>query len=134
MARRMSTVNRRRLTAHFSLSEFDCHDGTPVPEASTRALRMFCHVYLEPLRAIFGPVVILSGYRTKTYNRRIGGVPGSYHIYDEHPGTSCADLACRTGRPSDWARELERLGAAGVGIYGGYVHVDNRAGESHWMG
>ena len=97
--------------------------------------------YLEPMRAKFGSCVVLSGYRHRAYNRRIGGAMFSQHIYDVTPGTVAADVRFARGGPRNWgayAKELRgkyRKGG-GIGIYiaSDFVHVDNRTYNADWSG
>jgi uncharacterized protein YcbK (DUF882 family) len=101
------------LSPHFSRSEFDCHDGTrasPDPQ--------LIH-HLELLRSLRGkPLRIVSGFRTATYNRRIGGAPHSYHVLN-----MAADLPAGAAT----ADEARRAGFTGIGVCGGWaVHVDVR--------
>lgn len=62
-----------RLTENFILEEFNCKDGTKVPkEYINNVLRLAQE--LQKLRAyIKEPIIIISGYRTKEYNIRVGG-------------------------------------------------------------
>jgi hypothetical protein len=66
-------ATRKRLSKHFTVEEFDCHDGTKVPKRDYKGLQYLCRVYLEPLRKKYGAVHVNSGYRTRAYNARIGG-------------------------------------------------------------
>jgi uncharacterized protein YcbK (DUF882 family) len=120
------------LTPHFRTEEFDCHDGTPVPAYAYDALRHLCRGWLEPLRRAWGPVTIISGFRTPEHNRSVGGAPGSYHVYRATRAGVAADVRCARGRPADWKRTLERLEAHGLGIYSAHVHVDTRPGSARW--
>ena len=126
-----------RITAHFRLREFACRDGTPVPPSAHAALRRLCERYLEPMRERFGPGTVVSGYRPRAYNERIGGAARSRHVYDEHRDEAAADVRFARGTPKEWADEAERLGAPGVGRYerSGFVHVDTRRGPpARWSG
>lgn len=123
-----------QLTPHFRVEEFDCHDGTKVPKAAVPALNRLATKFLEPLRAKFGACKVMSGYRHRAYNRRIGGATQSQHIYDDDPSSVAADLIFARGTPREWAAEADRLGAGGVGTYSTFVHVDNRPGRARWSG
>lgn len=121
----------KQMSPHFHASEFDCHDGTPVPEQSYEALRHLCKTYLEPLRARFGSVRITSGHRHEVYNRSIGGASESMHIYDlpeRNYGVCASDVECERGTPQEWAAFLETLNPGGLCAYpaSNFVHVDNR--------
>jgi uncharacterized protein YcbK (DUF882 family) len=126
-----------RITPHFRVAEFDCQDGTPVPVAAHDAVRRLCDRYLERMRARFGPARVLSGFRHRAYNDRIGGARKSIHCYEEHPDQVAADLQFARGTPADWAAFADKLGAPGVGRYDDsrFVHVDNRTtGRARWSG
>jgi hypothetical protein len=123
-----------QLTEHFNVREFDCHDGRRVPLVAVPALERLCERILEPMRAEFGACDVMSGYRPADYNRRIGGASLSQHIYELGPDSVAADLTFAHGRPSDWYRMADSLGAGGAGRYPGFVHVDNRPGRARWSG
>jgi predicted RNase H-like nuclease (RuvC/YqgF family) len=132
-----------QMSPHFHRSEFDCRDGTPVPDAAIPALRDLCMDFLEPLRASGGVVYINSGYRTRSYNAAIGGVGNSVHIYDEKPSMVAADHMQSGRSPSEVADFHENnpkddLQAIGLGRYATFTHIDNRGRggwpESRWYG
>lgn len=134
-------ATRKRLSKHFTIEEFDCRDGTKVSPRDYAGLEYLCRTYLEPLRAKYGRVSIHSGFRTRSYNARIGGASNSYHIYTAHDGNDQAcDFSCAKGRPSDWHRTLtflrnkHRGGKGGLGLYSSFVHVDIRDYKSDWRG
>lgn len=128
-----------KLTDNFSMWEFDCHDGTPVP------VMYHGNVYrlataLERLRGLRRgrAIAVISGWRTVTHNRAVGGASDSSHLTGEG-----ADI--RSGSPAELhAFILEEYKAGtfpelgGVGIYPGWVHFDIRkARDGHlrrWTG
>lgn len=123
-----------QLTPNFHVREFACKDGRQVPAFAVPALTSLCVTYLEPLRATFGPCLVMSGYRPADYNARIGGAKFSQHIYEITPSSVAADLIFRTGSPAQWAQLADNLGAGGVGRYPSFVHVDNRPDRARWSG
>lgn len=134
-------MTRHRLSKNFVVEEFDCHDGTKVPKRDYDGLEYLCKTFLEPLRKDFGSVHINSGFRTKSYNARIGGASQSYHVYTIHDGNDqAADITCKKGRPSDWHAKLNRIrsarrgGKGGLGLYSSFVHVDIRDYKADWRG
>jgi len=134
-------ATRHRLSAHFTVEEFDCHDGTRVSPREHNGLEYLCRQFLEPLRKKYGAVHVNSGYRTASYNRRIGGAPNSMHIYDQHDGNDqAADVTCARGRPTEWhaflagLRRTKRNGKGGLGLYPSFVHVDIRDYQADWRG
>jgi hypothetical protein len=76
-----------RLTAHFNLAEFTRSESAkrhgvsnnPTPEHLENII-VLCERILEPIRAKYGPIVISSGYRSKTLNHYIGGALKSQHL------------------------------------------------------
>jgi peptidase M15-like protein len=122
------------LAPHFKLSEFHCHDGTPVPENTVDGLIRLCVDVLESMRAKFGVCTVSSGFRSKSHNESVGGASSSYHRYDLRPGKAASDVKFRTGTPTAWSEEADRIlgNAGGVGLYPTFVHVDNRTDK--WRG
>lgn len=137
--RRPKRPVKGQLTENFHISEFNCHDGTPVPAYMEDDLRALCQRVLEPLRAEYGPAVINSGYRPTAYNASIGGEPNSFHIYDVRKSQPAADSRYARGNPTAWgATAKARLWGpgGGVGIYpsSGFIHCDTRTYRSEWWG
>lgn len=119
----------RQLSPNFNLSEFHCRDGTPVPDNTVDGLERLCVEVLQPLRDKFGVGTVSSGFRSKSHNEKVNGASRSYHRYDLRPGFAAADMKFRTGSPSAWADEADRIlgSRGGVGRYSTFVHVDNRS-------
>ena len=134
-------ATRHRLSKHFTVEEFDCRDGTKVQARDYDGLEYLCRVYLERLRKKYGPIRVNSGFRTASYNARIGGASNSYHVYTAHDGADQAvDISCRKGGPRDWHRSAnwirkhKRNGRGGLGLYSTFVHIDLRDYTSDWRG
>lgn len=134
-------ATRHRLSTHFVVEEFDCHNGQKVKSRDYNGLEYLCKTYLEPLRKKYGAVKINSGYRPTAYNASIGGASRSYHNYDIHDGNDhAADITCRHGAPSGWhatlnaIRAKQRNGKGGLGLYPSFVHVDIRDYKADWRG
>lgn len=134
-------ATRKRLSTHFTVEEFDCHDGTKVMKRDYNGLSFLCKAFLEPLRAKYGRVTINSGFRTAAYNRRIGGASKSFHVYTIHDGNDhAADIRCARGTPREWhatlnyLRKTKRGGRGGLGLYDNFVHVDCRDYKADWRG
>jgi uncharacterized protein YcbK (DUF882 family) len=98
-----TTTTRLQLSAHFTIEEFDCHDGTRVPEAAIPALKELCTFVLEPMRQKYGACSVHSGYRTVSHNASVGGEPHSRHIYEQHPRSVAADVEFAAGTVAQWA-------------------------------
>lgn len=118
-----------KITTHFTLLEFACRDGTPYPTRWIESrLYPLCET-LETIRTRVGkPVRVLSGYRTETYNRRVGGARRSQHVEGRAADIKVAGLTAAALHAVVLALRkgncLPRLG--GLGLYPGFVHVDVR--------
>jgi zinc D-Ala-D-Ala carboxypeptidase len=77
----------KQLTPHFNLSEFRCPCCDDVIESAAFLLA----ARLEPVRLIFGPIIITSGYRCQRHNTAIGGRTFSQHLTGQ-----AADILCTT--------------------------------------
>ncbi len=53
------------------------------PEVIIPRLRTLCQQVLEPLRKQFGPITVLSGFRSDCLNYVVGGVENSQHCLGE---------------------------------------------------
>lgn len=123
---------RGNLTEHFSMVEFNCREGGPVPDYMEDSLRDLCKRVLEPMRAKFGACHINSGHRWEDYNRKIGGASLSYHVYENRKNQPAADCTYATGTPAQWAAYARELGVGGVGQYSSFVHQDTGPRRDWW--
>lgn len=68
-----------KISPNFTLGEFQCKDGADKVIYDTVILAR-----LEKIRAYYGgKITITSGYRTASYNKRIGGYIYSAHMYGQ---------------------------------------------------
>ena len=89
------------LSRHFTLGEFLHLDKYPenIPSVQDVVNMTYgCHQLLEPARIIVGPIIINSGFRSDSVNRKVGGVSNSQHLFGQ-----AADI-----RPKDPA-QFQRL-------------------------
>lgn len=124
-------------TAHFNSSEFDCKDGTTVPEPYMGNVVALC-LALEHLRLVVDePITIISGYRTRKYNRKCGGAEKSQHLAGK-----ASDIRVEGKTPEEVAAILEDLirsgtiPQGGIGVYPkqNFVHYDIRGKRARWKG
>lgn len=127
-----------RPSKNLAWFELACKDGTPYPEKwrSSRALKL--GVVFEIIRAAFGnkPIVVLSGYRTPSWNRKIGGARNSQHVEGR-----ALDLRPPNGvNPKAFYEVIKQFALEtdirGIGLYKTFVHVDIRP-QTHltvWKG
>ena len=120
---------RIRFSTHFVLGEFACKDESPVilvhPDLPLLLDAIRKKLFLKYCTDVV--ININSGYRTVSYNKKIGGEENSRHIFG-----MAADIVAfyrEDGRkvvisPSVVAEIAEDLGAGGVGLYDTFTHVD----------
>lgn len=124
-----------KLTKNFIRQEFDCRDGTPVPDSLLPNLQKLAE-NLQVLRDYIGkPIHINSGYRSPSHNKKIGGATQSQHLL-----ATAADITVRDMTPSQVYRAIEKLIKSGqmhnggLGLYKGFVHYDVRPSPARWKG
>lgn len=123
-----------QLTKNFTRQEFDCKDGTIVPDKyleNCRKVAKNLQVLRDTLKV---PITITgSGYRTPSHNAKVGGAKNSQHLY-----CNAADINAKGYTPKKLASEIEKLIASGkmeqggIGIYKGFVHYDRRGTKARW--
>lgn len=127
-------MKKMQLTKNFSLKEFDCKDGTPVPSEFIDNCKELAE-NLQALRDYLNvPVTITgSGYRTPSHNKKVGGAKNSQHLV-----AKAADINAKGYTPIKLAAVIEKLikegkmKQGGIGIYKGFVHYDIRGTKARW--
>jgi len=100
---------------YFSKKEFECKDGS-------RACKMNMHFVkrLDEIREEFGKMIITSGYRTPSWNLKIGGVPNSAHTKG-----LAADVLCETSsKRFKLVKIAIEKGIRRIGIGKDFIHLD----------
>ena len=122
-----------QLEKNFKLKEFKCRDGTPVPEELMDNVKLLAK-NLQVIRDyIKSPIRIISGYRTKKYNTRIGGARRSQHML-----AKAGELRTSTHTPQELREVIVKLikegkiMKGGVGLYNTFVHYDVRGRNARW--
>jgi uncharacterized protein YcbK (DUF882 family) len=122
-----------KLTENFSLAEFACKDGSPVPQELIPNVQLLAE-NLQVLRDFLGePIHVNSGYRTPAYNAKIGGEPNSFH-----KKAMASDITVKSKTPKQLHTIIEKLIAekkmkqGGLGLYPGFVHYDVRGTKARW--
>lgn len=113
------------LSNNFKVKEFACNDGSDTVLISDDLVDL-----LQKIRDHFGvAVTINSGYRTSTYNKKVGGATNSQHV----KGTA-ADIVAKGVDPLTVAQYAEYLmpNSGGIGVYQTFTHVDVRTSRSRW--
>ncbi len=113
--------NNIRLSLHFKLSEFCKLDKYPENSPLIQHvvnMTYGCHMLLEPARLIVGPIIINSGFRCESVNRKVGGVSNSQHLLGQ-----AADI-----RPKDPA-QFSKL----VEFFRNWEYTDQLLTGSGWL-
>ncbi len=116
-----------KLSANFKVREFACNDGSDPIFISLELVEV-----LQKIRDHFGkPVNINSGFRTASYNKKVGGATYSQHLYG-----NAADIRISGISPKSIAAYAETLlpKKGGIGTYRDFVHIDVREVKSRWNG
>jgi hypothetical protein len=114
------------LSTNFKVKRFACKDGTDTTPIDSKLVNI-----LQTISDHFGKTVtITSGYRTVTYNSKIGGEKNSFHTRG-----MAADITISGVQPLTVARYAESIGVQGIGLYenSGFVHVDSRDFKHFWV-
>lgn len=78
----------------FNMKEFECRDGSVMPDEAKENLTALVDVVLDPARERFGKAIkVNSGYRTEAYCLKIGSTANSQHCCKL--GSAAADI-CAT--------------------------------------
>ena len=122
----MKTDSDKKLSEHFTVREFACHDGSDTVKIDMQLIRQ-----LETIRAHFGgkPIHINSAYRTPEHNAKVGGSKNSYHMKG-----MAADIVVQGVDSRTVAQYAESLGINGIGWYEAkkFTHLDNRSRRVRW--
>lgn len=114
----LMNINQKTISKHFKANEFQCKDGSEEFLIADRLIDT-----LEAIRNHFNaPVKINSGYRTPSWNNKVGGSPNSYHCKG-----MAADIVVKghsTKEVAEYADSI--LEEGGVIRYSNFVHIDIR--------
>ena len=112
------------MAKYFKLSEFACHDGTPVPLIYMPNILKLMKV-LDIIREELGPIIIVSGYRTKKYNMSCGGAAKSCHLYAKAADIRCENIHSKIVYNCILKLiEQKRIPDGGLGLYDTFCHID----------
>ena len=114
----------KQLSENFKVKEFRSRCGSDEIFIEEKLVTL-----LQKMREKFGAINVSSAYRTASYNRKVGGVSNSQHLYG-----LAADITIQdTSRLLEAAQYAEKIGFTGVGLddkYQKFMHVDTRKSKS----
>lgn len=123
------------INKYFNESEFNCKCGK-----CERPKNVPSHELIEILTEIrehYGkPLIINSGYRCATHNKKVGGSPNS-----QHTKGSAADFIVKGVKTLEvWDYVLEHYGNRPLGLaikrnkdeFKGFIHIDTRGKIARW--
>ncbi len=102
---------------YFKLKEFDSPDE---PGSGFNMSEEILHM-LDAARKIYGKsMCVTSGFRTKSHNKKVGGVKSSSHLKG-----LAADIACSESRNRfEMIKALLEVGFKRIGVASTFIHVD----------
>lgn len=112
------------LAKNFKVKEFKCKDGS-----DKILIDHYLVYFLQLIRNHFNKAVnINSGYRTDSYNKKVGGATHSQHLQG-----AAADIHINGVTPLQIAQFAEFINMKGIGLYTTFTHVDTRSNKSFWQ-
>ena len=122
-----------KLTANFSMSEFECKCGCKMPESVKPNVIELAN-NLQILRDFIDkPINLTNAYRCAIHNKKVGGVKNSQHLL-----AKAADLKVDNISPGSLAKlisflmENNSFKKGGIGVYNTFTHVDVRGYMAKW--
>jgi len=122
------------MTKNFKRQEFFCKCGCSIPDriqSNVWALAQELQVLRDEVKK---PIKIMSGYRCKTHNTKVGGAKQSQHMTGR-----AADIIVEGMDSSEVADTIEtlisvgRMREGGLGRYAGFTHYDIRGAKARWQ-
>ena len=113
-----------KLSENFKVKEFRSRDSADKILIDEKLVSL-----LQKMRDKFGEIKISSAYRTATYNKKVGGVANSQHLYGLAADITIKDNSWLT----EAARYAEKIGFTGIGLddkYQNFLHLDTRKNRS----
>lgn len=134
LIRKIIRMNTKKLSKNFDWSEFQSHDGAPMPEDVKKNVQELVK-NLEVIRTASGnkPIHINSGYRSPNQNEAVGGKSQSYHMKG-----MAADFVIKGMTTAETRQLIEKLikdgkiKPGGLGKYPTWVHYDIRGFNARW--
>lgn len=122
----MTTLNGPRGEVLFKARELACKGS-----GGLRLAPGFAEKLIELRLALDEPMIVSSCCRSEDYNKRVGGVGRSFHIYDNPAwptgGTCAIDIRCPSLSYKKKLYDLAWSLGWTIGVYTGFLHLDRRS-------
>lgn len=120
--------NNDMLSKNFAVREVACRCGCGQCKIEPELI-----ANLQVLRDEAGvPLVINSGYRCESHNRRVGGSPRSQHMHGR--AVDIRPIGMSLSQLCQLAEKIPGFAQGGIGYYPhrGFLHVDVRSTPARW--
>lgn len=132
----------REFTAYWSKKRGGVQNSPPPRELWGNIVPTL--IVLDAIRHKLGYAITLnSTYRSKAYNKAVGGEPNSFHMRFQ-----AIDFTGAGGTPKEWAEAAQSMRGrtfylpdrkpfvfrGGIGTYATFVHIDTRGYDANWRG
>lgn len=121
-------MENKRLTSNFWIYEFvkkrdfGHRELTPEVFQNIQAMAEELQVIRDEIRK---PIIVTSGFRSKEYNRRIGGAKGSFHLTGKAADIVINGMNSREiYRITRGLRDAKKISINGFGVYKRFNHFD----------
>tara|TARA_R110000764_G_scaffold20407_2_gene52402 strand:- start:2952 stop:3329 length:378 start_codon:yes stop_codon:yes gene_type:complete len=122
-----------KLTENFNSSEFECNDGSKMPDSVLKNIKELAKNLQVIRNVVCAPITINSAYRNAIYNKQIGGANKSLHLVGK-----AADITIEGMTPKEVHTLLSDLmeegtiAEGGLGSYNLFTHYDIRGTKTRW--
>ena len=122
-----------RLTNNFSKEEFDCNNGSEMPQEVFYNIQKVANQLQYVRDFLDKPIKINSGYRSVEYNKSIGGVSNSQHTLGKASDIAIDGINSKTLFDAiEYLISKGDMLQGGLGLYDTFVHYDIRGNKARW--
>ena len=121
------------LTKNFKLSEFNSNDGTKMPSDVLENIKILVK-QLQYLREYTDKIIYInSGYRSNSYNLKIGGSKNSQHKLGKAADIRIEDIDPKVVYELiEYLIKDNQMLQGGLGKYKTFTHYDIRGTKARW--
>lgn len=117
------------MTEHMNREEFACKCGCGLSKISPTVV-MICEIVRDRFNQ---PVIVTSGCRCESHNKKVGGAKESQHKLKGDDMTHAVDIQVRSVKPEIVYNFLNGLfpNMLGLGLYKSWIHIDDRIDRAY---